>query len=108
MKLQDLLNYDDIVIQCHDKPDADTIASGYALLKYLEKNGKSPRLVYSGTQRVTRGSLHEMIKRFEIPLVYQPEAEKEAELLVTVDCRASEGNVSVLPCKNLAVIDIIP
>ncbi len=105
MKLQDLLNYDDIVIQCHDKPDADTIASGYALLKYLEKNGKSPRLVYSGTQRVTRGSLHEMIKRFEIPLVYQPEAEKEAELLVTVDCRASEGNVSVLPCKNLAVID---
>ena len=105
MKLQDLLNYDDIVIQCHDKPDADTIASGYALLKYLEKNGKSPRLVYTGTQEITRGSLHEMLNKFKIPLVYLPEPDREAELLITVDCRASEGNVTMLPCRNVAVID---
>ncbi len=105
MKLEDLLSYDDIVIQCHDKPDADTIASGFALLKYLERNGKSPRLVYTGTQRITRGSLHEMIKKFEIPLVYLPTPDGEAELLITVDCRASEGNVTMLPCRNVAVID---
>lgn len=105
MKLEDLLHYDDIVIQCHDKPDADTIASGFALLKYLELNGKSPRLVYTGTQRITRGSLHEMLRKFEIPLVYLDKPEGEAELLVTVDCRVGERNVSALPCRNFAVID---
>lgn len=105
MKLADLLSYENIVIQCHDKPDADTIASGFALLKYLERNGKKPRLVYTGRQKVTRGSLHEMIRKFEIPLTYLPEAEEEAELLVMVDCRAGERNVTALPCRNLAVID---
>lgn len=105
MKLTDLLRYDDIVIQCHDKPDADTIASGFALLKYLEKQGKSPRLVYTGTQKVTRGNLHEMLKKFEIPLTYLARPEAAAELLVTVDCRAGERNVSALPHRDLAVID---
>lgn len=105
MRLADLLSYEDIVIQCHDKPDADAIASGFALLRYLEGNGKSPRLVYSGPKREVRGSLHEMIQRFEIPLAYLPRPEGEAELLVTVDCRAGERNVTALPCRNLAVID---
>lgn len=107
MKLTDLLGYDDIVIQCHDKPDADTIASGYALLKYLKKQGKSPRLVYTGGQRVTRGSLHRMIEKFGIPLTYLDgkDEKNEAELLITVDCRAGERNVTALPHKSLAVID---
>ena len=51
MTLEDLLRYKDIVIQCHDDPDADAIASGYALLKYLQSKGKSPRLVYSGGRK---------------------------------------------------------
>lgn len=105
MRLVDLLNYEDIVIQCHDKPDADAIASGFALLRYLERNGKSPRLVYAGPRKELRGSLHEMIHRFGIPLDYLPQPEGEAELLVTVDCRAGERNVTALPCRNLAVID---
>ena len=105
MKLEDLLHYSDIVIQCHDKPDADAIASGFALLKYLERNGKSPRLVYTGAQKVTRGSLHGMLQRFEIPLTYLHHPEGEAELLVTVDCRAGERNVTALPHRSLAVID---
>lgn len=107
MKLTDLLRYNDIVIQCHDKPDADTIASGYALLKYLEKQGKFPRLVYAGAQKLTRGSLDAMKNKFNIPLEYQagPKEGEEAELLVTVDCRAGENNVSPLPHQNLAVID---
>ena len=29
MKLSELLAYDNIVIQCHDNPDADTIARGF-------------------------------------------------------------------------------
>lgn len=105
MQLADLFVYQDIVIQCHDKPDADAIASGYALLKYLEHHGKSPRLVYTGSQKVTRRNLLLMINEFDIPLEYLEQAEEEAELLVTVDCRAGERNVTALPCRNLAVID---
>ena len=89
MKLTDLLKYDNIVIQCHDKPDADAIASGFVLLRYLEKNEKSPRLVYSGTQRITRGNLHEMIHRFEIPLGY-PGAENSPE-----DGQGNAGSTAV-------------
>lgn len=35
MRLRDLLKYDMVTIQCHDNPDADTIASGYAAYCYL-------------------------------------------------------------------------
>ncbi len=105
MKLENLLDFNDIVIQCHDKPDADAIASGFVLLKYLEQNGKSPRLVYTGPQKVTRGSLNEMLKVFKIPLTYVEKLEEEPELLITVDCRAGERNVTALPCRELAVID---
>ena len=36
MKLSDLAAYNPITVQCHDNPDADALASGYAL--YTLKN----------------------------------------------------------------------
>ncbi len=105
MTLEDLLRYEDIVIQCHDDPDADAIASGYALLKYLESKGKSPRLVYSGGRKVTKNNLLLMIEKLSIPLEYVRRTDDEAGLLITVDCRAGQRNVSTLPHQNLAVID---
>ena len=105
MTLEDLLRYEDIVIQCHDDPDADAIASGYALLKYLESKGKSPRLVYSGGRKVTKNNLLLMIEKLSIPLEYVRRTEDEAELLITVDCRAGQRNVSALPHQTLVVID---
>lgn len=101
MILKDLLRYDRIVIQCHDDPDADTIASGCALLKYLESKGKSPRLVYSGSREASKKSLLLTIEKLRVPLEYL----REPELLVTVGCRAGQRNVSALPHQNLAVID---
>ena len=38
MELKELLNYQNIVVQCHDNPDADTVASGYAVYEYLKKH----------------------------------------------------------------------
>ncbi len=105
MTLEDLLRYENIVIQCHDDPDADTIASGYALLKYLESKGKSPRLVYGGGRKVTKNNLLLMIEKLSIPLEYVRGANCDAELLITVDCRAGQRNVSALPHQTLAVID---
>ena len=40
MKLRELLEFNQIIVQCHDNPDADAIASGYALFRYLKDNGK--------------------------------------------------------------------
>ena len=105
MTLEDFLRYEDIVIQCHDDPDADAIASGYALLKYLQSRGKSPRLVYSGGRKVTKNNLLLMTEKLSIPLEYVRRTEDEAELLITVDCRAGQRNVSPLPHRTLAVID---
>lgn len=107
MKLTDLLAFDDIVVQCHNDPDADTIACGFALCEYLKSEGKTPRLVYSGRFPLVKPDLETMCAKCGIPLdfVEHPEQEREAELLVTVDCRAGQGNVARLPCKNLAVID---
>lgn len=105
MTLEDLLRFQNIVIQCHDDPDADAIASGYALLKYLQSKGRSPRLVYGGGRKVTKSNLLLMIEKLSIPLEHVRGADGEAELLITVDCRAGQRNVSALPHQTLAVID---
>lgn len=105
MRLEEMLGSDDIVIQCHDNPDADAIASGFALLEYLKSKGRSPKLVYSGPREITKRNLRLMVEMFGIPLEYREELEKEPDLLVTVDCRAGQGNVSALPYRELAVID---
>ena len=47
MKLRELLKYNDIVIQCHDNPDADALASAYGVASYFELHGKKTRIVYS-------------------------------------------------------------
>ena len=41
MELKELLNYQNIVVQCHDNPDADAVASGYAVYQYLKKHDKN-------------------------------------------------------------------
>ena len=52
MRLRELLPYSSVVIQCHDFPDADTIASGFAVYTYLKDNGKEVRLVYGGRNEI--------------------------------------------------------
>ena len=34
MKLSDLLQFDNIIVQCHDNPDADALASGFGAVSY--------------------------------------------------------------------------
>ena len=42
-QLKELTSYQNIVIQCHDNPDADALASGYAVWWYLKRNGSNKR-----------------------------------------------------------------
>ena len=44
MNLKELLNYEKIAIQTHDEPDADALASGFALHSFLAGQGLEPRL----------------------------------------------------------------
>lgn len=104
MKLEELLPYDSIVIQCHDNPDADAIASGYGVYTYLKEQGKQVRLIYGGTFDIQKGNLLRMIKKYEIPIKHEKELEEPA-LLLTVDCQCKEQNVYPFSGKTYAVID---
>lgn len=107
MKLSKLLKYNKIIIQCHDNPDADAIASGYAVYTYLKAHDKEVRLVYGGRNVIRKSNLVMMVKELEIPIENIRETSKEvpAELLVTVDCQYGEGNVTLYPAEKVAVID---
>lgn len=104
MRLNELLKYDDIVIQCHDFPDADTIASGFGVYRYLLSQGKEPLFIYSGKQEITKPNLLHMIDILGIPVKYAEKLD-DAEALVTVDCCYGEGNVTNFSAQNIFVID---
>ncbi len=103
--LNDIIKYDDIVIQCHDSPDADALSSGYALKWYLEKKcGKKVRLIYSGDHRISKSNLILMIDRLGIDIEYVREMDTPG-LLVMVDCQYREKNVRQFDASDIAVID---
>ena len=105
MKLRELLQYNDIVIQCHDNPDADALASGYALYWYLRKMDKHARFIYRGRHAVTKSNLSIMLEKLMIPVSYEPNFADKPELLVTVDCQYGQKNVTLTPAQHIAVID---
>ncbi|MCR4684585.1 MAG: DHH family phosphoesterase [Lachnospiraceae bacterium] len=105
MKLNELLNYNDILIQCHDNPDADALASGYALLWYFKQNGKDAGFIYRGRNRIQKSNLQIMLKELDIPVQYMPEMDRKPELLITVDCQYGQRNVTLTEAENIAVID---
>lgn len=103
-KLSTLLNFDNIVIQCHDNPDADSIASGFALSKFFEEHKINARLIYSGRFKITKPNLTEMIKELNIPIEYIENINVNG-LLITIDCQYGAGNVKKLNAQHVAIID---
>ena len=103
--LRDLSKFNDIVIQCHDNPDADTLASGFSLFRYLQKLGKSPRLIYGGTNPIQKSNLLLMVENLHIPAEHVPVLDRKPELLITVDCQYGESNVSVFEAETISTID---
>ena len=104
MRLRDLLEYNDIVVQCHNNPDADAIASGYAVYTYLKGHGKNVSLIYSGPDKIQKANLCLMTETLEIPIKHV-ESLDMPELLITVDCQYGEGNVTAFDAVNIAIID---
>jgi len=104
MILEEMLKYQEFVIQCHDFPDADTLACGYALGCYLKEHGKSVRVVYSGKAPIAKQNLLLLVEQFKIPVEYISEL-KKTEVLVLVDCCYGEGNVTQFEAEHVFVID---
>ncbi len=106
MRLSELEVYSQITIQTHDNPDADAIASGFALYKYFRSKGKKVSLIYSGRYRIRKTDLKLMIEKLRIPIKYRVfKDEKIDGLLLTVDCQYGAGNVQCFKADNVAVID---
>ena len=104
LRLSDLTKYSDIVIQCHDNPDADALASGHAIKWYLKSKGISARFVYGGRQAISKSNLVLMINRLGIKADHVKQLDRP-ELLLTVDCQYGESNVTKFDADNVAVID---
>lgn len=104
VKLHELLNYNEIVVQCHDNPDADALACGYAVYIYLKDNGKKVSFVYGGRNLIRKSNLVLMIKELDIPVEHVDKL-AAPELLVTVDCQYGEGNVTHFDAQNVAILD---
>ncbi|MBQ8924355.1 MAG: DHH family phosphoesterase [Lachnospiraceae bacterium] len=105
MRLSDLLEYNNIVIQCHDNPDADALASGYALYWYFKKMNKEVRFIYRGINKINKSNLTIMLDELKIPVSYEPDFDEIPELLVTVDCQYGQRNVTMTRAEHIAVID---
>ena len=104
MKLRELLHYNNIVIQCHDNPDADAIASGYGLYHYFKMMGKQTRFIYSGNVKIQKKNLVMMLEDLQIPIEYVTEL-TAPDLLLLTDCQYGEGNVTCFDAKQVAMID---
>ena len=104
MILEKLLEYQEFVIQCHDFPDADTLACGYALSCYLKEHGKSVRVIYSGKAPIAKPNLLLLMEQCSMTVEYVKELMKP-EVLVLVDCCYGEGNVTPFDADHIFVID---
>lgn len=116
MNLAEFLKFDDFIIQCHDNPDADAIASSYAIYRYLKSNNKNVRMFYSGYAPVSKANLLLLIEYLKIgdEFVYFKDANEITDeykdgvfdgLLITADCQYGAGNVRCIPSRNVVILD---
>ncbi len=109
MRLKDLENYGSITIQCHDNPDADALASGFALYTYFSSKGIDTKFVYTGPNIIKKANLRLMIEELSIPITYwKPLASGRMRvegLLIMVDCQYGAGNVTSIDAKQVVMID---
>ncbi len=110
--LHQLDGYRQVIIQCHDNPDADAIGSAFALSRYFGSKNISSQIVYGG-RRISKSNLTAFVEALAVPLRHLDDKKQElAEilaredtLLLTVDCQHGAGNVTRLSGRKICVID---
>ena len=103
MELRDFLGYGEIAIQLHNVPDADALASGFAVYKYLLSKGKKASIFYGGREKIAKPNLLLMMEKLSIPVSFG--LSMEPDLLISVDCQVGQSNVESFPAKEIACID---
>ncbi|TVR67697.1 MAG: exopolyphosphatase [Spirochaetaceae bacterium] len=98
---------DPVIVQAHDFPDHDAVATAFALAELLRERGFQTRLCYGGT--IQSESLQDAIKALEVEIasVADTPIPPEAQLIV-VDGFAGNSNMTGVPGRLLAVIDHHP
>lgn len=102
--LKKLLAYQRVCIQCHDNPDADTVAAAFGLWKYLRSHGRQACMIYGGAQKIQKPAMKLLISQCEIPITHVTSL-PECDLLLLVDCQYGRGNVQQFAAPHVAVID---
>lgn len=110
MELNELMSFDNIIIQCHNNPDADAIACGFAMHQFFSQAGKKVRFIFGGKMPLDKPSLCKMVSYLNIPIEHIPEpgmisGADVPELLLLVDCQHGAGNVMPVQAEQVAVID---
>ena len=95
-----------VVIQTHDFPDHDAMASAFALAQLLERFGYSPKLLYRGIIRSY--SLWAMVTQLEIPITQLTDAvgiEWQHAPCIVVDGNPMNTNALQVTDNLFGVID---
>ncbi len=103
--LQRFLKYQKIYIQCHNNPDADTIASAYGVYCFLTEKGVDAEIIYGGVQPIQKYNIKYMIKQCNIPIHHVESIPETTELLLIIDGQYGQGNVQRFETADIAVID---
>lgn len=99
-------NYSSVVIQLHDNPDADAIATGFGLQYGLRLVGVESEIVYYG-RKFTKPNIKEMVNTLKIPIENKKGdfIVRDDQLLVIVDAQRDNSNVFPYHAKDIACID---
>lgn len=93
-----------IIIQPHDFPDHDAIASAFGLWHLLQERGLSAEIAYRG--QITRRELKTFITRLDMTVSHAADLSLEGdEGIIVVDGCPGNKNVSELPGEEIGVID---
>lgn len=97
-----------VYIQAHNFPDPDALASGYGLLKFLEKMGISSVFLYDGKLDIR--ACKKMTENFHIQAVHCSQIKKleDNAFLICVDSQKGAGNLTGFNVEIAACIDHHP
>lgn len=102
--LKNLLSYKKICIECHNNPDADTVASAFGVYSYLKSHGVDSFIVYGGRTQIKKSSMKILIDSLNIPIQYT-NTPGDFDLLVMIDCQYKASNTEFFESENVVIID---